>query len=229
MGSPIRDIWRFFHGKCSVFQTSPAYQAYLFFGSWCAIWALSCVGCETNPHNTPGQQPSRPASSASQSAAKTRILESKQAPRVATTVRDEKGQPISIACGVCHATRPADAQRRLGERLSQFHQHVLGTHGDLTCAACHNPQDGYDSLRRADGRTLAFNDIVQLCAQCHGTQHRDYLHGAHGGMMGFWDPSRGERVRHTCIVCHHPHSPKYPIVMPAHGPRDRLPLGDLND
>jgi formate-dependent nitrite reductase cytochrome c552 subunit len=62
---------------------------------------------------------------------------------------------------------------------------------------------------------------MQLCAQCHGPQYRDYRHGAHGGMAGHWDLAKGGRVRNNCIDCHDPHSPKYPTVRPAGGPLDR--------
>jgi hypothetical protein len=66
---------------------------------------------------------------------------------------------------------------------------------------------------------------MTLCAQCHGPQFRDYQHGAHGGMSGFWDLSKGGRTRNNCIDCHDPHAPKYPTVTPARGPNDRFQTG----
>ncbi|MFO0949251.1 MAG: hypothetical protein U1D30_25620 [Planctomycetota bacterium] len=40
---------------------------------------------------------------------------------------------------------------RIGTSLVQFHQGLIGPHGNLTCASCHHPDDGYQSLRLADG------------------------------------------------------------------------------
>jgi hypothetical protein len=67
-----------------------------------------------------------------------------------------------------------------------------------------------------------FEDGMQLCAQCHGPQHRDYLRGAHGGMQGYWDSGRGPKVRNNCLHCHDPHAPKFPAMHPASGPNDRF-------
>jgi hypothetical protein len=71
---------------------------------------------------------------------------------------------------------------------------------------------------------LPFSAVTQLCGQCHGPQKRDYDHGAHGGMTGYWDRSLGPRKRNPCTACHSPHSPAYPQVWPAPGPRDRNPV-----
>lgn len=147
------------------------------------------------------------------------------APRIATGTLDEKGHPVFVACATCHATKPPVASAKLGTPLQQFHQRLMGQHGEMTCNSCHNPGDGYATLRRADGKSLPYSDVMQLCAQCHGPQFRDYQHGAHGGMTGFWDLAKGGRVRNNCIDCHDPHAPKYPTVMPARGPADRYPSG----
>jgi hypothetical protein len=66
---------------------------------------------------------------------------------------------------------------------------------------------------------------MRLCAQCHGPQYRDYQNGAHGGMTGNWDLSKGGRVRNNCIDCHDPHAPRYPTVTPSRGPNDRFLTG----
>jgi hypothetical protein len=63
---------------------------------------------------------------------------------------------------------------------------------------------------------------MALCAQCHGTQKRDYDHGAHGGMRGYWDLKRGPRERNHCVSCHDPHAPKFGTFMPVHPPKDRF-------
>lgn len=143
-------------------------------------------------------------------------------PSVKTGLFDPHGQPISVACNTCHATRPPNTELRVGGNLATFHQGLKGNHGNLTCVSCHNSNEGYQTLRLADGKSLPFADVMQLCAQCHGPQFRDYSHGAHGGMTGFWDLSQGPRQRNNCIDCHDPHFPKYPTVHPAQGPQDRF-------
>jgi hypothetical protein len=94
-------------------------------------------------------------------------------------------------------------------------------HGELNCNSCHAKSDR-DLLRLADGSKIPFQETMQLCGQCHGPQMRDYRHGAHGGMNGYWDLSRGPRQRNHCVNCHDPHSPAYPKVEPAPPPRDRF-------
>lgn len=130
---------------------------------------------------------------------------------------DSKGQAIMVACGTCHDTRDANFLINSGGNLKQFHQGLSTQHGDLTCLSCHNSKD-YDTLKRADGRALGFSASMQLCAQCHGPQVRDYHNGSHGGMQGYWDLSRGGRTRNTCIDCHDPHHPAYPLVLPVFPP-----------
>ncbi len=135
-------------------------------------------------------------------------------PRVETGAVDSRGQPITVACGACHATSAPRPDTRLGTDLDEFHQGLQYQHGSLTCLSCHDASN-YDQLRMADGRGLPFPDAMTLCAQCHGPQFRDYSRGSHGGMTGHWDLSKGPRSRNHCVDCHDPHAPQYPIVQPA--------------
>ncbi len=146
-------------------------------------------------------------------------------PGVPTGTFDEKGRPVTTACATCHTTRPANAGAKVGTSLAQFHQGLVGKHGQLSCTACHNPADGYASLRLADGKRVPHSEVMTLCAQCHGPQFRDYQHGAHGGMTGHWDLTKGGRVRNNCVDCHDSHAPKYPTVSPTPGPNDRFQTG----
>ncbi len=125
-----------------------------------------------------------------------------------------------VRCGVCHTTTNESPANRPDE-LTEFHTEMEFGHGDLTCNACHNPEDR-DQLRLADGRSLAFENTLLLCAQCHGPQMRDYRRGAHGGMKGHWDLNKGPRTRNHCVNCHDPHDPAFPKMFPAPPPRDRL-------
>jgi hypothetical protein len=105
--------------------------------------------------------------------------------------------------------------------LDQFHQGLELEHGILRCGACHSER-APTRLHLADGRQLERSQAMELCRQCHGPQYRDYEHGAHGGMVGHWDLSRGPRTRNHCIDCHDPHAPQIREVIPAPPPRDRF-------
>ncbi len=141
------------------------------------------------------------------------------APTVESGLRDEAGEAITVSCQHCHATRPPNRESRATADLDQFHQGLRLNHGQLACVACHDPLGGYGNLRLADGKAVEFAEVMTLCAQCHGPQYRDYQHGSHGGMNGYWDLSRGPRQRNNCIDCHDPHAPQFPRVQPAPGPR----------
>jgi hypothetical protein len=134
--------------------------------------------------------------------------------------RQADGSVIAIACSTCHstATQPANPTKA----PSDFHQGLNLHHGSLACNSCHDASSQYDALRLANGMIVPYDQAMTLCAQCHGPQARDYAAGAHGGMNGYWDQSRGPRQRNACTVCHDPHSPAYPMVQPAPGPHDRF-------
>ncbi len=195
----------------------------------CAALGPWSGACGPNSHIVPGEQTHTDAKIVASPPGRVIIRTPEGSPRVATSIRDERQQPVTLACASCHTTRPPDPSHRLGQPLNRFHQHVVGSHGQLSCTACHNPAEGYETLRRADGTTLAYADVMLLCAQCHGPQYRDFLHGAHGGMTGYWDLSRGDRQRNNCIDCHAPHGPRYPTVLPAPGPNDRKPVRRNHD
>ncbi len=138
---------------------------------------------------------------------------------------DALGRPVRIACATCHSVKdtarlPADASE-----LKDFHVGLTVQHGSATCASCHvsEPRRAPE-LHLADGTRLPMTEAMQLCAQCHGPQWRDYKAGAHGGMSGAWDLSQGNRTRNHCVDCHDPHVPKTPAVQPAAKMNDRRPL-----
>lgn len=130
------------------------------------------------------------------------------------------GNIATVACSTCHTTRAPNVAITQATQLKEFHLGLTYRHGELSCLSCHNATN-YDTLRRADGTTLAYPQTMLLCAQCHGPTYRDYLHGSHGGMTGYWDLQRGPRERNTCTDCHDPHAPLYPTVQPVFPPRDR--------
>jgi hypothetical protein len=151
------------------------------------------------------------------------VISRHPAPRVLSGASDHAGRPATIACSTCHALRTPNPANRATVDLDQFHQGLQIQHGMNSCLSCHDA-DNYDNLKLADGRKIAYEDSIELCSQCHGPQRRDYERGVHGGMNGYWDLTRGGRVRNTCIDCHDPHVPKFQGAIPMPAPRDRFQL-----
>jgi len=149
-------------------------------------------------------------------------------PTLDTGLRDADGQPVTAACSTCHTTTEPNVTRQTAHDLQPPHQGLEYAHGSLTCLSCHNASN-YDTLRLADGRSMEYPDVMTLCAQCHGTQKRDFDHGSHGGMTGHWDLTRGGRLRNNCLNCHDPHHPAFPLVRPVLPPRDRLSVPPPTD
>jgi len=149
-------------------------------------------------------------------------------PRITLVGTDPQGRTGSVACSTCHGVRQPNTANVSATTLDEFHQGMVFSHGNLACYACHNPVDA-DSLRLADGSPVAFQDVMTLCSQCHGPQATAFAHGAHGGMNGFWDLSRGPQTKNNCIDCHDPHSPSYPKMVVGFKPRDRFNEPATND
>lgn len=147
-------------------------------------------------------------------------------PRLKLSSADPQGRQGEVACTTCHSVREPQFQNTADE-LDQFHQGLAVVHGKLACYGCHAPND-MDVLRLADGTPVEYKDVMTLCSQCHGTQATAYAHGAHGGMNGYWDLSRGPQVKNNCIDCHDPHWPAFPKMIVGFKPKDRFdyPLGE---
>lgn len=142
-------------------------------------------------------------------------------PRIELAGVDPQGRSGSVACSTCHAVRPANLENVSANTLDEFHQGMTFNHGKIACYACHNP-DGTDTLRLADGRPVDYTNVMTLCAQCHGPQMTAFKHGAHGGMNGHWDLTRGPQMKNNCIDCHDPHEPSYPKMVVDFKPKDRF-------
>jgi formate-dependent nitrite reductase cytochrome c552 subunit len=142
-------------------------------------------------------------------------------PRVLTGTFDAHGNAVTVSCSTCHTTRPPNAATKTSADLNEFHKGLRVTHGSVSCLACHNSGD-YDALKLADGTRVEFSNVMTLCAQCHGPQMKDYEHGVHGGMNGYWDRNRGPQRKLNCVDCHHPHAPQFPKMRPTFKPKDRF-------
>ncbi|MCA9008549.1 MAG: hypothetical protein KDB01_02325 [Planctomycetaceae bacterium] len=142
-------------------------------------------------------------------------------PRVVTALKDVHGSSVTVACSTCHTTRPPNHQNKTVQTLDEFHRGMAFSHGTVSCLSCHNPND-YDSLQLADGSRVDFTDVMTLCGQCHGPQMKDYGHGVHGGLNGYWDLTRGSQQKNNCVDCHNPHAPQFPKMQPTFKPKDRF-------
>lgn len=140
-------------------------------------------------------------------------------------LRDVNGHPIGVACASCHESHAEAPFAQRVEELKDFHTDLKFAHGDQRCFACHAPEDR-SLLRLADDRRIELAEVQTLCSQCHGPQARDWRRGSHGGMRGYWDLSRGPRVRASCVSCHDAHAPAWPQVQPVFKPKDRF-LSDV--
>jgi hypothetical protein len=142
-------------------------------------------------------------------------------PRVATNLKDFHGVAVTVACSTCHSTRSPNLLNKTPQSLDEFHSGMKFSHGTVSCLSCHNAAD-YDSLQLADGHRVEFTDVMTLCGQCHGPQMRDFEHGVHGGLNGYWDLSRGPQQKNNCVDCHNPHTPQFPKMQPTFKPKDRF-------
>jgi len=180
-----------------------------------AAFCLVLMGCGDveRPYEPPPEQPGEVI-----------IHEPASLTSLRTEVTGPDGAPIRVRCDSCHGLEGIEGVALPEQAADAAGPHVglEVRHGDIECASCHAPDEPH-RLRLAAGHVLPMREAMRLCAQCHGPQHRDYRRGSHGGMSGYWDLSRGDRIRNHCVDCHDPHAPAFPQFRPLPGPRDRFP------
>jgi hypothetical protein len=136
-------------------------------------------------------------------------------------VRQPKLKPEYLAagftylCSDCHRIIPSpkETQRRLTQHTEVELNHGINTR----CFNCHHPANR-DSFVDDFGQEIPWNQPQLLCAKCHGPVYRDWQHGSHGRINGYWDLSRGLQTKRRCIECHDPHQPPFAPMKPAPGP-----------
>jgi hypothetical protein len=98
------------------------------------------------------------------------------------------------------------------------HAEVALEHGmNTNCFNCHHPTNR-DAFVDEFGREIPWDQPQLMCGKCHGLVYRDWQHGAHGRVNGYWDQTAGAQTRVKCIACHRPHHPPFPPMEPAPGP-----------
>jgi hypothetical protein len=108
-------------------------------------------------------------------------------------------------CGTCHNNKKVNILN--AEKIS--HADIKVVHGDkgkpLDCNTCHN-KENRDFLVTSKQSKIDFDHVYDMCGQCHFRQKKDWIGGAHGKRVTYWD---GERVVKNCTSCHNPHSPLF--------------------
>lgn len=124
----------------------------------------------------------------------------------------------AYSCQECHALfESSDTPAGVEARFQ--HQDIDLDHGrNDHCYNCHD-QSNRNLLRLHGGKTTTFDQSSLLCAQCHGTTHRDWQQGMHGKTMGSWRNEDPRQRRLACVECHDPHSPAFDPFRPLPGPR----------
>ena len=127
-----------------------------------------------------------------------------------------------LKCSECH--KLFESPERTPARLTE-HRHIKLNHG-LTerCLDCHD-KDNRNELALTGGETVSFDNVPRLCGKCHGPTYRDWQDGMHGRTNGYWDQTRGEQRRLSCVQCHDPHSPAFGSMLTLPGP-NTLRMGD---
>ncbi len=122
---------------------------------------------------------------------------------------------FTFHCNECHRSVPAP--HAAGQEVTK-HADVVMAHGMNTrCLNCHHPTNR-EVFVDDYGKEIPWDQPQLLCAKCHGPVYRDWQHGSHGRINGYWDRSRGAQVRLKCVECHDPHHPPFPPLASAPGP-----------
>lgn len=129
---------------------------------------------------------------------------------------------LNQRCNDCHTL--FENTREPGRALTQHTDVVLSHGSNDACLNCHDKGDR-EKLTLRGGKSVGYDEIEQLCAQCHGPIYRDWQRGTHGKTIGYWNTDLGEAVKLKCSECHDPHHPAYEPIAPLPGP-NTLRMGD---
>jgi hypothetical protein len=120
---------------------------------------------------------------------------------------------VSYPCNKCHTKELSNmvSKDSFGKKAHWDVKLAHATEEALTCVTCHYSSD-VEYLRLNNNKKISYNKSQKVCAQCHSTQAKDWVGGAHGKKLGGWAPPR---VSNTCVNCHDPHSPAFESRWPS--------------
>ncbi len=127
-------------------------------------------------------------------------------------IPERKSQLKSYACTECHSKPLSEMQKNMS--VQKAHWDIKVIHADenaMNCVTCHNGSD-MNHLKSLTGKPVDFNLSYKLCSQCHTSQFKDWVGGAHGKNIGGWAKPRAAM---TCVNCHNPHQPKIASKWPV--------------
>ena len=128
-------------------------------------------------------------------------------------IPERKSKIKSFKCSECH-TKSIPELKSKNLTGKKAHENIKLNHAtteELTCNSCH-PTQNLDHLKSNLNAKIDFNQSYKVCAQCHSSEYKDWLGGAHGKRVKGWV---NPRISNTCVDCHNPHSPKFESRFPA--------------
>lgn len=135
-------------------------------------------------------------------------------------VASRTSEIVRYPCSECH-TVPLATMSSPDTNLKRAHWEVELDHaveGVMDCQTCHAPNNT-DSLVTLGGHAVSFDAAYRICGQCHSSQLKEWVWGAHGKRVGGWAPPR---VSNNCTSCHNPHDPGFDSRFPARASRVRV-------
>jgi formate-dependent nitrite reductase cytochrome c552 subunit len=128
-------------------------------------------------------------------------------------ITDRKSKIKKFKCSECHSKSIPElkATNLKGAKAHNDIQLNHATPDQLNCNSCH-PTQNLDNLKSNLNAPIDFNQSFKVCAQCHSSQYKDWLGGAHGKRVKGWV---NPRISNTCVDCHNPHNPKFEVRKPA--------------
>lgn len=143
---------------------------------------------------------------------KTQLIEVKTE-EVAFFIPERKSNIKSYKCSECH-TKSIPELKASNLTGKKAHWNIELNHATpdvLMCNSCH-PTNNLDNLKSNLNADIDFNQSYKACAQCHSSEYKDWLGGAHGKRIKGWV---NPRISQTCVGCHNPHSPKFESRFPS--------------